>query len=84
TKLMVIERILNELLRDSGRIIIGDTSYPSFAARANARKEMIDVWDDTEFYWAADEIKLMSAGKSASIVYEQISSCGGVYLIVPS
>jgi putative AdoMet-dependent methyltransferase len=84
TKIKVIERILNELLRDNGRIIIGDTSYPSFADRANARKELIDMWDDTEFYWAADEIKLMSWGKEAHIVYEQISSCGGVYLIVPA
>jgi len=84
TKLDVINRIQSELLRDDGVIIIGDTSYPSFAARANARKELIDVWDDTEFYWAADEVKLMSWGQGVHIVYEQISSCGGVYLFVPA
>ncbi|MHA2354635.1 MAG: class I SAM-dependent methyltransferase [Candidatus Thorarchaeota archaeon] len=84
TKLKVIDRVLNELLRDNGFIIIGDTSYPSFAARASARKELIDVWDDSEFYWAADEVKLMSWGQGAHIVYEQVSSCGGVYLIVPT
>ncbi|MHA2063557.1 MAG: class I SAM-dependent methyltransferase [Candidatus Thorarchaeota archaeon] len=82
TKIEVINRILNELLRDNGVIIIGDTSYPSFSARASARKELIDVWDDTEFYWAADEVKLMMRGQGAHIVYEQISSCGGVYLII--
>ncbi|MFW9967550.1 MAG: class I SAM-dependent methyltransferase [Candidatus Thorarchaeota archaeon] len=83
-KLKVINRILSELLGNGGMIIIGDTSYPSFAARANARKELIDVWDDTEFYWAADEVKLMGWGQDAHIVYEQVSSCGGVYLIVPA
>ncbi len=84
TKLKIIEKMLSELLRDDGAIIIGDTSYPSFAARANARTELLDVWDDTEFYWAADEVKLMPWGKGAHITYEQVSSCGGVYLIAPA
>lgn len=83
TKLNVINRVLDELLKDDGILVIGDTSYPSFAARAEAREKLIDEWDDTEFYWAADEVKLMSWGKVAQIVYEQVSSCGGVYTIVP-
>lgn len=82
-KLMVIERILSELLREGGMVIIGDTSYPSFAARAEARERLIDVWDDTEFYWAADEFKLMAHSQGAHVLYEQVSSCGGVYLIIP-
>jgi putative AdoMet-dependent methyltransferase len=83
-KIEVIQRMLSDLITDSGRLVIGDVSYPTFAARAEARRELLDVWDDSEYYWAADVIKNMMGGQGAHIVYEQISSCAGVYLIVPS
>lgn len=83
-KIEVIQRILNNLVADDGRIVIGDVSYPTFAARAEARQELLHLWDDSEYYWAADVIKSMMWGKSAHVVYEQVSSCAGVYLIIPS
>ena len=83
-KIEVIKRMLNDLITDDGRIVIGDVSYPTFAARARARQEILDLWDDSEYYWAADVIKNMLWGQGAHVVYEQISSCAGVYLIIPS
>ncbi|MHA2374436.1 MAG: class I SAM-dependent methyltransferase, partial [Candidatus Thorarchaeota archaeon] len=62
-KLDIIRRLQNEILAENGRIVIGDTSYPTFADRAEARKNLLDVWDDTEFYWAADVVKNMLWGE---------------------
>lgn len=82
TKMNVIRRMVNELLRDEGRLVIGDVSFPSFAERAQKRRELVHIWDDDEYYWAADEIKTMMFGEGFYIVYEQISFCAGVYLIL--
>jgi putative AdoMet-dependent methyltransferase len=83
-KLEVIQRMLGNLITEDGRIVIGDVSYPTFAARAEARRELLHVWDDSEYYWAADVIKNMLWGQGAHIAYEQISSCAGIYIIIPS
>ena len=83
-KLEVIQRMLRDLISEDGRLVIGDVSYPSFAERAVARRQLLDVWDDSEYYWAADVIKNMLWGEGVHVVYEQVSSCAGVYLIVPS
>ncbi|MHA1904916.1 MAG: class I SAM-dependent methyltransferase [Candidatus Thorarchaeota archaeon] len=83
TKLDIIRRMINELLAENGRIVIGDTSYPTFTERADARRELIDVWDDTEFYWAADTIKDRLRGGNITVCYEQTSSCAGIYLLTP-
>ncbi|MFX0107811.1 MAG: class I SAM-dependent methyltransferase [Candidatus Hodarchaeota archaeon] len=84
TKVELIQRIVRNLLKEEGCMVIGDVSYPSFNARAEARNELTAIWDDDEYYWAADEIKLILWGQGIYIVYEQISSCGGVYLFVPA
>ncbi|MHA1959562.1 MAG: class I SAM-dependent DNA methyltransferase [Candidatus Thorarchaeota archaeon] len=83
-KIDVINRLQKELLRDGGRIVLGDISFRSFAERAASRRELAHEWDDYEYYWAADEIKTMLWGEGVFVVYEQISFCGGVYLIVPA
>lgn len=82
-KVELIRKIQEELLHKDGILVIGDTSYPTFAQRADARRDLGALWDDTEFYWAADEVKLMLWGEGVYIVYEQVSSCGGIYVIVP-
>ncbi|UCE10969.1 MAG: class I SAM-dependent methyltransferase [Candidatus Thorarchaeota archaeon] len=81
-KLDTIKRMHDELLNKEGRIVIGDVSFRSFAERAAARRELAHEWDDYEYYWAADETKTMLWGEGLYVVYEQISFCGGVYLIV--
>lgn len=82
-KIDAIQRMSQELLQADGNIIIGDISFPSFKTRADVRQSLESVWDDDEYYWAADAFKTMMWGQGFYIVYEQISDYGGVYLIVP-
>ena len=83
-KIDVIQRMSQDLLQEEGNIIVGDISFPSFRTRAEERQRLEDVWDDDEYYWAADAFKTMMAGQGFYVAYEQISDYGGVYVIVPS
>ncbi len=83
-KISVVKRLVDELLGEGGSIILGDVSFPTFSARAKARAQLTNVWDDYEYYWAADEFKTMIWGQGLYVAYEQISEYGGVYIIVPS
>jgi len=82
-KTKVIKRMAKELLLDDGDIIVGDISFPTFVERAKARKKLEHVWDDDEFYWAADEFKTIMIGEGFYVGYEQISEYGGIYIVVP-
>ncbi|MFW9793922.1 MAG: class I SAM-dependent methyltransferase, partial [Candidatus Thorarchaeota archaeon] len=83
-KITAVKRMADELLRDGGSIIVGDVSFPTFSDRAETRKKLAGVWDDYEYYWAADEFKTMIWDRGLNVVYEQISDYGGVYVIVPA
>ncbi|MFW9788803.1 MAG: class I SAM-dependent methyltransferase [Candidatus Thorarchaeota archaeon] len=78
-KTEAVQRMANELLKEGGRIIIADISFPTVKTREQARKKLGYEWDDDEYYWAADEFKI--AGMD--IAYEQVSRYGGVYIITP-
>ncbi|MBY8998869.1 MAG: class I SAM-dependent methyltransferase [Candidatus Thorarchaeota archaeon] len=83
-KIDAIQRMSRELLQEAGNIIVGDISFPSFMARAEARQKLESDWDDEEYYWAADAFKTMMWGQGLYVAYEQVSDYGGVYVIVPS
>jgi len=83
-KIDTIQRMSQELLQEKGIIIVGDISFPTFMTRARARQKLESVWDNDEYYWAADEIKTMMGGESLNVAYEQISDYGGIYVIVPA
>jgi putative AdoMet-dependent methyltransferase len=82
-KITVVKRMVNELLREDGCIIVGDISFPSSLAREKARKMLASAWDEDEYYWAADEFRKMIERQGFYIAYEQVSDFGGVYMIVP-
>lgn len=83
SKVRLIERLAGNHLTTRGRIVIGDTSFPSEYVREQAREKWGESWDDDEYYWAADEAReaLHHAGLNA--YYHQVSICGGVYVIEP-
>jgi putative AdoMet-dependent methyltransferase len=83
-KIDAIKRMSSELLQEGGSIIVGDISFPSFSERARARERLESVWDEYEYYWAADEFKTMIWGEGFYIAYEQISEYGGIYVVVPT
>ncbi len=82
-KVHLVEKIANHHLKPGGRIVIADIAFETLQSRAQARQGWQDLWDEDEFYWAADEslAALHAAGLAAR--YTQVSSCGGVFTIDP-
>jgi putative AdoMet-dependent methyltransferase len=76
-KLETIRRMAEELLRESGIIIVADVSFPTVKIRRQARIELGRDWDDDEYYWAADEVEI----EGLYIDYEQVSKYGGIYTV---
>jgi len=79
-KILAVQRFANELLQEEGRIVVADISFPTVKTREQARQKLRGVWDDDEYYWAADEFEV----EGLNITYEQISEYGGIYVIVPA
>jgi hypothetical protein len=50
------------------------------AARTEAAERWADGWDEDEHYWAADEALVVVEEAGLHGVYEQVSSCGGVFV----
>ena len=80
TKVSTLERLAQRLARD-GRIVIGDVAFPTVVAREQARKRWRDRWDPDEHYWAADETRVACREAGLSLVYRQVSDCGGVFVV---
>lgn len=80
SKILAVQRFANELLQEEGRIVVADISFPTVKTREQARQKLRGVWDDDEYYWAADEFEV----EGLNITYEQISEYGGIYVIVPA
>ena len=81
SKVRLIARLASRHLAPGGRLVIGDVSFGSVREREEARRRWEDVWDDDEHYWAADEAAEALASAGLDSTYNQVSSCGGVYVI---
>ena len=42
-----------------------------------------DLWDEEEYYWAADEAADACESAGLQVTYKQVSSCGGVFVMEP-
>lgn len=80
TKLELLTRFA-DLLKPGGRVVIGDISFQRAASRDAAYRQWQRVWDETEYYWVAEEAlpRLEQAG--FGVRYRQLSFCGGVYIL---
>jgi putative AdoMet-dependent methyltransferase len=78
-KVRICRELIHERLAPGGTLVIGDISFPSFAAKEIYKQNILD-WEE-EFYWLADEAVagLQKAGFAVS--YTQVSACAGVYQI---
>jgi len=76
-KIRICVDLVQNRLIPGGSLIIGDLSFPSFAAKESFKQRIPD-WEE-EFYWFADEALagLEKAGLTAA--YLQVSPCAGVY-----
>jgi putative AdoMet-dependent methyltransferase len=73
--------MLKNLLKENGKIIIGDVSFLSRRSLYECRKASAELWDPDEYYIVAESFvsKLKSYG--LAVEYTQISYCAGVIVI---
>lgn len=79
-KLQLLRRLFDRHLTKDGLVVIGDIAFPTEAVRNLAREKWVDLWDEDEFYWAADEAKEAGEKLDIQFTYKQVSSCGGVFV----
>lgn len=70
---------LFDLLKKDGKILIGDIAFQTREKLEKCRQENIKCWDQDEFYFVFEEIKL--SFKDYNCEFHPISHCGGVIVI---
>lgn len=68
------------LLKDDGKVYIGDISFHTRAALEKCRQEHIAQWDDDEYYFVYDELT-RKLENHCTCHYEQMSHCGGLFIL---
>lgn len=84
TQVKLLQRLAGRYLAPQGRILIGDVSFPTVVARAAARGKWASSWDDGEHYLAAEEFVQACQKVGLRAAYQQVSACGGVFVIKPA
>lgn len=69
------------LLEPGGRVVVGDISFPTRSAYREAHRQWKGVWDESEYYWVAEEAVATLESAGFGVRYEQVSFCGGVYCL---
>lgn len=80
-KVKLLSRLSEDYLAPGGVIVIGDVAFEDADVRAKAKKQWADIWDEEEYYWAADEAMELLAQAGLTCTYEQVSVCAGVFVI---
>lgn len=78
-KVSFIESLL-PLLKDSGKIYIGDIAFQSRDQLEKCRKDSNGYWDEDEFYFVYEEVET-SLRALCKIEFSSISHCGGVLIL---
>ena len=71
---------LTPLLKRNGKILIGDISFETSQNLQQCKQKNEAHWDPDEFYFVYDEI-MPALFTTFNIQYEQISECGGIYML---
>lgn len=71
--------LVSQRLNPGGRLVIGDISFPSLAAKEAFSRNIPD-WEE-EVYWLADESVAALQKAGLQVEYRQISGCAGIYQI---
>jgi putative AdoMet-dependent methyltransferase len=80
-KVQLLRKLARQHLEDEGRIVVGDVAFPTVGVREQAHERLADLWDEEEYYWAADEAAAACEDAGLQVGYRQVSSCGGVFAI---
>lgn len=79
-KIDVLRRA-TQYLAPGGVILIADIAFPSVAIREAAMQQVYgDLWDEDEWYWAADETIAACEAAGVHATYRQMSRCGGIFV----
>ena len=78
-KVSLCRELVSQRLVRGGRLVIGDLSFPSLAAKETFSRKIPD-WEE-ECYWLADESVVALQKADLKVAYRQISACAGVYHI---
>lgn len=70
--------ILKPLLKEDGKILIGDIAFETRELHNQCRQESINYWDDDEFYFVYEEIRSLL---DVECDFYPISHCGGVFIL---
>ncbi len=82
-KIRLLQRLAKNNLVSDGYFVIGDISFVTSASQNKMREDVGDLWDDDEYYWVAEEAVGLCQKKGFDVEYEQVSSCGGIYVVRP-
>lgn len=75
-KIALIASLL-PLLKEGGRILIGDVAFEDEAELEACRRAVGDGWDEDEFYFVYDEMK----AHFPTLTFEKHSHCAGVMVL---
>lgn len=70
-------RILQSLLKENGRIVIGDVAFETRTELDQCRQTAGSDWDEEEIYFVADELRESFPG----LIFTQVSHCAGVLVL---
>ncbi len=76
-KIHICAYLVHNHLAPGGNLLIGDLSFPSFAAQEKFKGQVPD-WEE-EFYWLADQALAGLEKAGLTTGYIQVSPCAGVY-----
>jgi putative AdoMet-dependent methyltransferase len=79
-KVNICRDLLENRLAPGGKLIIADLSFANRAAMDAFAASIGELWED-EFYWLADETLAAFEKAGVRTMYEQVSTCAGVYTI---
>ena len=74
---IALQRELLGLLREGGKLLIGDVAFPDRAGLERCRAEAGEEWDEEEIYFVADEIRDVFP----AMVFIPKSFCAGVMIL---
>lgn len=77
-KVRFIEELL-KLLKDGGKLYIGDVAFETREELNQCREQNGDGWDEEEIYFVSEEFKQ----KIGNVTFKKLSHCAGVFEIMP-
>ncbi len=67
----------NGIVRDGGKIIIGDVAFKNQDELDVCKKDCGDEWDDDEIYCVADDLK----EEFPNLTFEKMTFCSGILML---